>query len=169
MLLLAGILLRIFTVIVVSIITTITAAVSAVTITVGIAITIAILLTIAVAIALIRLDTIKNDRHLETTGFHIFDDGAEDILVGDTLTDDEQVHIAMFHQQEGIRDQTNRRRIDNDVVITFAEQFEEFVALLGSNQLSRVGRDRTASDDIETRNCCRRLDNALKRFLVGEE
>ena len=103
----------------------------AITITVAIAIAIAVTLAaIAIAVTLFGLDAIDNDIELQVAVLKVLDNAAEGILVGHALTDNEEVGIGMAHKQQGISDQGDGRRIDDDVFVAFLQLGKQLVALV---------------------------------------
>ena len=104
-------------------------AVSAVAITVGVAVTVFVA-AIVVAVTAFLLDAVQNDVDLNVTAFDILDDAAEDVLVGNALTDNVKVDIAMAHKQESIGYETERRGVDDNIVVDFFQFVEQFVAFV---------------------------------------
>ena len=132
----------------------------AIAVTVCVAVTVSVF-PVAIAVTLTRVDAVDDDRDIDAAVLKVFDDATKDILVGDTLTHDEQVDIGMAHQQEGVGNQSQRRRVDDDVVVTFFQFLEEFVAFFGSDEFSGIGRDGAARDDIERGDLIGGLDDTV--------
>ena len=108
------------------------------------------------------MDAVDHDVHLEATTFNILDDAFKDVLVSGALTDNVDVGVSVFHQQEGIGYQSQRRCVDDDIVVSFLEFLEQFVGSLGGDEFCWVGRNRTGSDDVETVNLSRWLDHLIQ-------
>ena len=116
----------------------------AVTIAVAIAVVIATVFTVfAIAVGTFLVDAVDDDVDLHSTVFDVFDHASEDVLVGDALTDAIDIGVGLLHQQVSVGHKAQRRGVDDDVVISFLEQTEQLCGFVGSDELSRVGRDRS--------------------------
>ena len=76
------------------------------------------------------MESVDDNVELHITVFKVFDDASESVLVSHALTDDEQVGIGVAHEQQGIRDQGDGRRVDDDIVVAFLQLRKQLVALL---------------------------------------
>ena len=147
--------------------------VAAITVTVTIAVTIAIAVTIlltaiTITVTLLGFESVDDDRELHVATLQVLDDAGESILVRHALTDDEEIGVGVAHQKQSIGDQTDRRRVDDNVIVAFLQFLKQLIAFCRSNQLSRIRRNRAAGDDVECRYLSRRLDDSIKIFLVAQ-
>ena len=103
----------------------------------------------AIAVAAFLVYAVDDNVDFQATLLDVLNDASEDVLVSVTLTHNIDVGVRVFHQQECVGDQTNGRRVNDDVIVQLLQLGEEFGAFVGSDQLSRIGRDGTGSDEVE--------------------
>ncbi len=70
-------------------------------------------------------------------------------LVGLHTTNNIQAHIRLIDKRIGIRYKTYWRGINHNIGILRTQIGEQFSQLIGVNQLTRIGRNRTGTHQIE--------------------
>ena len=128
-------------------------------ITVTVAIAVAVGITIAVAIAAITvtgtptdLGTRKDDSHVaQVVALVQLVNMREQAAVQLAAAEDEDIGIHATVHDNGIGQHLHRNAVQKDILVTFPQQFDEFVKTVTAQQFARVRRRRSGGDKVDAR------------------
>ena len=142
----------------------------AIAVSVAVPIAVSVAVTVAIAAALLVLDVIEDNGHV---GEYLLVlellQVRQHALVDELGAEDEDADVRKTLQDVGIGHDTGRDGVDEDDVVTLAQDLEQRVQPLAAEQLGRVRRQGTGEDDIHAGRDDVVLDDGLDIVrLAGE-